>query len=176
MALEEYNKKRDFSKSKEPKGKEGEDKQIFVVQKHDASNLHYDFRISVDGVLKSWAIPKGPSMNPSNKKLAIPTEDHPMDYADFEGTVPEGQYGAGTVMVWDKGEYENPKDKSLSEQLKEGHITVKLKGEKLKGGFALTKIGKNWIFIKMKDEHASEKDILKEEPNSVLSGKSLEEI
>lgn len=186
MSLKEYKDKRDFRKTPEPKGKKkssGED--VFVVQKHDASHLHYDLRLEVGGVLKSWAVPKGPSLNPKTKRLAVMTEDHPVDYADFEGVIPEG-YGAGTVMVWDEGTYENLSERdgegiSMAEGLEKGHVKFELKGKKLKGAWDLIKTGmggseKNWLLIKEKDEHASEKDILEEKPDSAKSGKSLEEI
>jgi bifunctional non-homologous end joining protein LigD len=142
MALEEYRKKRDFNVTPEPAGRarrRSSGKRIFVVQKHDASRLHYDFRLEINGVLASWAVPRGPSMNPADKRLAVRTEDHPIDYADFEGVIPEGQYGAGTVMVWDKGTYE-PEDKlSPEEQLARGEINVLLHGKKLRGGFVLVR-------------------------------------
>jgi bifunctional non-homologous end joining protein LigD len=111
-----------------------------VVQKHDASRLHYDFRLAVNGVLASWAVPKGPSMNPADKRLAVRTEDHPLEYAKFEGVIPPGQYGAGTVMVWDLGEYESLEDQSPEEQLARGKIHIALLGEKLRGAFTLVKI------------------------------------
>ena len=184
--LEEYKKKRDFNTTPEPSGELGgtSDDPIFVVQKHDASNLHYDLRLESDGVLKSWAVPKGPSMDPKVKRLAIPTEDHPMAYADFEGVIPEGHYGAGTVIVWDSGAFQNTKgaDASFAENLDEGHATIRLEGTKLLGDFALirTKRGGNrpqWLFFKMKDEYADPgSDIISEKPNSSKTGRSLEEV
>ena len=184
--LEEYNEKRDFSETPEPSGELGstDGDPIFVVQKHDASNLHYDLRLEVDGVLKSWAVPKGPSMDPSVKRLAVPTEDHPMAYADFEGVIPKGHYGAGTVIVWDYGTFSNTKgvDVPLSDNLEEGHATITLKGSKMIGNFALlrTKRGGNrpqWLFFKMKDDYAKPgSDITSELPNSVKTGRSLAEV
>src|SRR6056297_1937199 len=143
--LKYYHQKRDFEQTSEPKesskNASGE-KPIFVIQKHDASNLHYDFRLQVGDVLKSWAVPKGASTHPSEKRLALETEDHPLDYADFEGIIPEGQYGAGVVIVWDTGTYENTSEKkgeklSMEEAVEKGHITVTLHGAKLTGGYAL---------------------------------------
>lgn len=182
--LEEYNRKRDFRKTREPAGKPGKPsgKPIFVIQKHDASNLHYDFRIEVDGTLKSWAVPKGLSTDPKDKRLAIPTEDHPMEYADFEGVIPKDEYGGGTVMVWDRGSYENIKeDVCVSDALDEGHVEIHLKGEKLEGGYAMIRTprgGKEqWLIIKMKDEYSdARRNPVSTEPDSVLSGRSLEEI
>jgi bifunctional non-homologous end joining protein LigD len=182
--LKSYREKRELSKTPEPSAElaEKSDEPIFVVQKHDASNLHYDLRIESEGILKSWAVPKGPSMDPSVKRLAVPTEDHPMAYADFEGVIPEGHYGAGTVIVWDRGVYENLKvDSNIMDNLKEGHVTVMLRGEKLVGGFALIRTGGDkkprWLFFKMKDEDAKPgSDIIKEKPNSVKTGRSLEEV
>lgn len=183
MSLNEYNKKRDFSKTKEPKAsnKNTKKKQIFVVQKHDASNLHYDFRLSINGVLKSWVIPKGPSLNPKDKRLAIETEDHPLSYKDFEGIIEKG-YGKGVVLVWDKGGYENVKEKDISieQSYKKGQIEVELKGEKMKGKWALinSKLGgdkKNWLLIKMGDDYADgRKNVLKLD-KSVISGKRVED-
>jgi DNA ligase D-like protein (predicted 3'-phosphoesterase) len=158
--LKEYLKKRDLKASLEPKGrlvKPSEKESIFVVQEHDASHLHYDFRLELGGVLKSWAVPKGPPMSPQEKRLAIPTEDHPMEYADFKGTIPKGNYGAGTVKTWDRGTFENiKKDRdgkqvSLKDSYDNGTIEVVLKGRKLKGGFALVhmKGKKEWLLIKM---------------------------
>ncbi|MDZ7743442.1 MAG: DNA polymerase ligase N-terminal domain-containing protein [Bacteroidota bacterium] len=188
--LNEYKEKRDFKKTTEPKGgkKKSSDKPRFVIQKHDASNLHYDFRLEIDGVLKSWAIPKGPSTDPSDKRLAAQTEDHPMEYADFEGTIPEDEYGGGTVIVWDGGTYRNlRKEKeddglSMQESFDDGKIEVWLEGKKLKGGYVLvhTKLGgsdKNWLFKKMKDDEAdARKKPVKSEPKSILSDKTIEEM
>jgi bifunctional non-homologous end joining protein LigD len=138
MALEEYRRKRKFTETPEPVGcgRRAGRARIFVVQKHDASRLHYDFRLEINGVLVSWVVPKGPSMNPAEKRLAIRTEDHPLEYADFEGLIPEGQYGAGTVMVWDKGTYEPEDGIPPDEQLARGKIDVALHGKKLRGRLA----------------------------------------
>ncbi len=182
--LKKYKLKRNLRKTPEPIESKPGNKNIFVVQKHDASNLHYDFRIQIKDVLVSWAVPKGPSMDPSVKRLAIPTEDHPLSYADFEGTIPEGQYGAGTVMVWDIGTFENIKNQSLQDQKENGQIEIKLKGKKLKGNFSLVKfmgkkdfLDQKWLLIKMSDKYVSKKgDILKDKPNSAKSGKSLKKI
>lgn len=158
--LKKYRGKRDFKKTNEPFGaKKNSKKKIFVIQKHDASNLHYDFRLEVDGVLKSWSVPKGPSTDPSEKRLAIPTEDHPLEYADFEGIIPEDQYGGGNVMIWDAGTYENQKDdKTIKKSLEDGHATFWLNGKKLKGGYALIRTGKGddekWLLIKKDDDEA----------------------
>lgn len=153
MGLKEYKKKRKFSKTPEPESESKSKKSkkpIFVVQKHDASNLHYDFRIEMDGVLKSWAVPKKPSKDPAVKRLAIPTEDHPLEYADFEGEIPEGEYGAGTVEIWDKGTY-----KKLEGSMNSGKLVLDLKGKKLKGKYSLVNFKKKhkelWLLIKMKD-------------------------
>ncbi len=186
MSLKEYKKKRDFSKTKEPKGKKKSSKKnIFVVHKHNASNLHYDFRLEINGVLKSWAIPKGPSLNPKDKRLAIETEDHPIEYADFEGTIPEGEYGAGTVMVWDKGSFENKsEDKKKKKEISpkkaydNGHLTFELKGKKLKGEFSLIKTKRNnqWLLIKKNDSFADKKNNVLNENKSVMSNKTLEQL
>jgi bifunctional non-homologous end joining protein LigD len=179
----EYETKRNFSKTKEPLSnkKKTTKKAIYVIQKHSAAHLHYDFRLEIDGVLKSWAIPKGPSLNPKEKRLAIETEDHPIKYADFEGVIPEGEYGAGVVMIWDKGTFKSIKDLSPKEMYDKGEIEIEIKGKKLKGRYVLFKMRdrekKMWLLTKMKDEYAdTKKDLLKKEPNSVKSGKSLEEI
>ncbi len=186
--LEDYQAKRDFRRTPEPSGtgRGPAATPIFVVQKHDASRLHYDFRLEVDGVLKSWAIPRGPSTDPKDKRLAVPTEDHPLEYADFEGTIPAGEYGAGTVMVWDFGTYRNITEKKgeaipMAQAVPHGHLKVWLEGKKLKGGYALTrfKTGKDeaWLLVKADDEAADpDTDILKARPDSALSGRSLEEI
>jgi DNA ligase D-like protein (predicted 3'-phosphoesterase) len=190
-SLTTYKQKRDFDHTPEPKAvkaKASSKRRVFVVQKHDASHLHYDFRIEVEGVLKSWAVPKGPSMDPSQKRLAVPTEDHPLEYAGFEGTIPDDQYGGGTVMVWDSGTYRNLKEQEgggempMTETVERGRIELWLDGKKLRGGFALVRTrmaGKQqqWLLIKMKDDEARPgKDILVEQPDSAVSGRSLEEI
>ena len=181
--LKEYSAKRDFKRTKEPAAEVGESsaKPMFVIQKHDASHLHYDLRLEVDGVLKSWAVPKGPSMDPQVKHLAVHVEDHPMAYGGFEGTIPEGEYGAGTVMVWDTGTYENiqagkEKPLSMAEAFDKGRIEVLLKGKKLKGLFALIRTARGWLLFKMNDEFARTGDILVEAPDSAVTGRSLEKI
>lgn len=157
-----YNEKRNFAHTPEPamgKAPSGGDA-VFVVQRHEASHLHFDFRLEADGVLKSWAVPKGPSMNPHEKRLAVMVEDHPLDYAGFEGTIPEGQYGAGTVEVWDKGIYTPvEKHRDVSHALDEGLLEFDLHGRKLKGLFSLVRTNmdgqqKNWLLIKKEDEFA----------------------
>jgi bifunctional non-homologous end joining protein LigD len=187
MSLKEYVKKRDFKKTSEPKAGASKDKDhlIFVVQKHDASRLHYDFRLEMDGVLKSWAVPKGPMLDPKVKHLAMMVEDHPFDYLNFEGIIPEGEYGGGTVIVWDEGTYEpiepikgkKAQEKALLKQLASGQLKIKLHGEKLNGEFALVKthgMGENaWLMIKHKDEFATSEDVTKQE-KSILSGKTIE--
>jgi bifunctional non-homologous end joining protein LigD len=187
MALTLYKKKRSFKKTPEPTGGKASGSVLrFVVQKHAASRLHYDFRLEMDGVLKSWAVPKGPSLNPEDKRLAMMVEDHPYDYRSFEGIIPEGNYGAGTVIVWDEGTYEalipgdkSTQEKSLLQQLKKGSLKFRMIGNKLKGEFALVKL-KNaennaWLLIKHRDKYAKETDITKKD-KSVVSGKTLESI
>jgi bifunctional non-homologous end joining protein LigD len=189
MPLAEYRRKRKFTETPEPVGRarRSDRSRIFVVQKHDASRLHYDFRLAINGVLASWAVPKGPSMNPADKRLAVRTEDHPLEYADFEGSIPAGQYGAGTVMVWDKGTYDPKNGVPPEKQLAQGKIEVKLHGVKLQGGFTLVRTGKRsapssdkelWLLIKHRDEYADPWwDI--ENPRldrSVLTGRSMNEI
>lgn len=155
---------------------------LFVVQQHGARSPHYDLRLENRGVLKSWAIPKGPSTNPAKKQLALMTEDHPLSYATFEGIIPEGQYGAGPVIVWDIGTFENMKDTPLAQCIEEGEITILLKGKKLKGGYALIRLAsakKNnaWLLVKMNDKEADRtRDITKELPNSVLSHRPLAKV
>ncbi|WP_278379011.1 DNA polymerase ligase N-terminal domain-containing protein [Chryseobacterium arthrosphaerae] len=167
MALKDYHNKRKFDETSEPKGKtkKSKDKLIFVIQRHAASRLHYDFRLEMEGVLKSWAVPKGPSLDPKDKRLAMMVEDHPYDYKDFEGNIPEGNYGAGQVEVWDSGTYE-PLDensrlsdeKELLKELHAGSLKFILHGKKLKGEFALVKMKNSednaWLLIKHKDEFA----------------------
>ena len=156
MSLEKYRQKRKFERTPEPSGTEDTTgRGIFVVQKHRASHLHYDFRLEVDGVLASWAVPKGPSMNPKERHLAVQVEDHPLAYADFEGEIPEGNYGAGTVEIWDRGFFlpaGNPQ-----QGIAQGKLEFALLGEKLKGGFALIRLSgqqKNWLLIKINDSYA----------------------
>ena len=171
MALTKYNEKRNFKQTSEPKGKIiKEAKNRFVIQRHHASRLHYDFRLELDGVLKSWAVPKGPSMNPKDKRLAMMVEDHPVDYIGFEGYIPEGNYGAGHVMIWDKGIYTpvNTRHEQISgkEALswlnKKGELKFELKGKKLKGEFVLVKLKNaaenSWLLIKHRDEFAVDEE------------------
>jgi bifunctional non-homologous end joining protein LigD len=185
--LKDYQKKRKFEETPEPPPvlRSHDDHLIFVVHKHAARALHYDLRLELDGVLKSWAVPKGPSLDPAQKRLAVQVEDHPFDYKDFEGTIPEGNYGAGTVMIWDRGVYQHPAAKTLQENkqllidgLENGNLKFVLAGEKLKGEFALVKTkkdDKSWLLIKKKDSYATTADILKEN-RSVESHMTLEEI
>jgi len=189
-SLVTYKSKRNFDTSPEPKGdsmpKKRSSKPIFVIQKHDASHLHYDFRLEIDGVLKSWAIPKGPSTDPHDKRLAMETEDHPMEYAKFEGIIPEGNYGAGSVIIWDHGTFDNIKEKDgkkipLKQCYKNGQIEVTLHGKKLHGGYALIRTksddNKKWLCIKMRDEYAdARRNPVSTQPESVVSGKTVEEI
>jgi bifunctional non-homologous end joining protein LigD len=179
MGLAEYKKKRRFNVTPEPgpQEKSSELGNIFVVQKHRATQLHYDFRLEADGVLKSWAVPKGPSMDPSVKRLAMQVEDHPVDYADFEGVIPEGEYGGGTVMVWDYGVYAPENVKKVSHGLRKGDLKFVLLGEKLKGSFVLVHTReRQWLLIKHKDEYASDEEISETEPYSVLTKRTLTEI
>ncbi len=188
MPLKKYKEKRDFKKTPEPAaGKKSRGRALsFVIQKHNATNLHYDFRLEVDGVLKSWAVPKGPSLNPSDKRLAMMVEDHPFDYKDFEGIIPKGEYGGGEVIIWDNGTYHalSTEDKKESEKImhdgiQKGEIKFVLEGHKLKGEFVLVKMkgrGENaWLLIKHRDSHASKENILDQE-NSVVSGNSIEDL
>jgi DNA ligase D-like protein (predicted 3'-phosphoesterase) len=187
-SLKDYQEKRDFRRTPEPAGRESPTSQapIFVIQKHAARQLHYDFRLEVDGVLKSWAIPKGPSTDPQDKRLAVPTEDHPLEYADFEGIIPEGAYGGGTVLVWDTGPYRNLTEKkgvaiSMAQAVAHGHVKVWLEGKKLRGAYALTRFrtGKDesWLLVKADDEEADpRRHPVADEPRSVLSGRTIEEI
>ena len=186
--LDDYRGKRDFSRTPEPPGERdaAAARPIFVIQMHDATTLHYDFRLAADGVLKAWAVPTGPSMNPKEKRLAVPTEDHPLDYAGFEGVIPEGSYGAGTVLVWDRGSYRNLTQKEGreiggAEAVRRGHLSVWLEGEKVRGGYALTRFrtgkGEAWLLVKMDDTEADPaRDPVATEPRSVVSGRTLENI
>jgi len=188
MALTTYNQKRSFDQTTEPTGGKAKAGELrFVIQKHDASRLHYDFRLEMNGVLKSWAVPKGPSTDPGTRRLAMMVEDHPYDYRDFEGIIPEGNYGAGTVIVWDEGTYtpiedlpdKKSQEKYLLDHLKKGSLKFVLHGKKLKGEFALVRtngMGENsWLLIKHRDKYASDKDIT-EKDKSVQSGKTLDTI
>ena len=198
MTLETYRQKRNFKQTPEPppeasaSAPRGEPLR-FVVQKHAASHLHYDFRLELGGALKSWAVPKGPSLNPEDKRLAMMVEDHPLDYRTFEGIIPEGNYGAGTVMVWDEGTYtalgaetREESERLLREQMGKGSLKIFLRGEKLKGAYSLSKMrggnvsssGKDenaWLLIKKQDDFATKQDVLRWD-RSVLSGRSMEEI
>ncbi|HEY9126254.1 MAG TPA: DNA polymerase ligase N-terminal domain-containing protein, partial [Acidobacteriaceae bacterium] len=191
-ALTRYRAKRDFDITAEPRGnkrtvlsRDAHTALPFVIQKHAASRLHYDFRLAWDGVLKSWAVAKGPSYYPGDKRLAVQVEDHPLEYGDFEGTIPKGQYGGGTVMVWDTGEWTPLGDATRG--FKEGHLKFELRGKKLKGTWALVRMhGKaggtdkaNWLLIKEKDRFAREAaktPVTEEAPNSASSGRTMEEI
>ncbi len=192
MSLKEYKRKRKFAETPEPppKVKRGKGLLRFVVQKHDATRTHYDFRLEIDGVFKSWAVPKGPSLTSGDPRLAVYVEDHPLDYGSFEGVIPKGNYGAGTVMVWDEGTYvergstgRSDSEKALSAALQKGHLTFILKGNKLRGEFALVKIrkkrpgekGNAWLLVKKHDAEASRKDVLKD-GRSVLTGRRMDEI
>lgn len=157
MGLELYNKKRDFRGTPEPKGKISKtDSRTFVVQEHHATNLHFDFRMEIGGVLKSWSVPKGPSMDPSIKRLAVPTEDHPLEYAKFEGRIPEGHYGAGMQLIWDAGTFETFGGENPEKQFKKGKLQFELSGKRLKGTFNLFRLhgGDGWLLVKADDEHA----------------------
>jgi len=183
MALEEYAAKRTFANTPEPapgktKSKPGA---YFCVQRHDATRLHYDFRLEIDGVLKSWAVPKGPSLDPAVKHLAAHVEDHPVEYGDFEGTIPAGNYGAGSVMLWDRGTFDLLGDTSADDQIKRGDLKFRLHGEKLNGDFALVLMkgrgkGNEWLIIKKKDEFATPAWDIEGYAYSVLSGRTQEEI
>jgi bifunctional non-homologous end joining protein LigD len=189
MALEEYRKKRDFSKTPEPAGKavrSGAPERFFCVQKHLASHLHYDFRLEHNGVLLSWAVPKGPSLDPKTKRLAMQVEDHPRDYGDFEGVIPEG-YGAGIVMLWDRGTWK-PEGPDVDAALKKGDLKFTLDGYKLKGSWVLVRTGgrypgarggsdaRSWLLIKHRDEWAGDLDITAFAPLSVKSNGGFEDI
>ena len=183
--LRRFRDKRDFSKTPEPHGrgrrKRGRGEPRFVIQKHAASSLHYDFRLEADGVLKSWAVPKGPSLDPREKRLAMPTEDHPLAYGDFEGVIPEGQYGAGEVIVWDTGTYRVLGDEAAADALEAGHLSFWLEGEKLRGGYALTRMGgggrERWLLVKKDDEGADRRrNPVSTQPESVRSGKMIEQL
>lgn len=185
----EYERKRDLDHTPEPKGRRRKgtrrDRPIFVVQEHDARSRHFDLRLEVSGALKSWAVPKGPSTDPREKRLATPTEDHPLEYADFEDVIPEGQYGAGTVIVWDRGHYENLTVDDGGEQvdaaqaIERGRLTVRLHGQKLRGAYALTRMDgrEEWLLIKKRDEDAdARRNPVSSQPESVVSGRTIEDL
>ena len=185
MALEIYRKKRQFGVTPEPRGRKGRrGGDRYVIQKHDATRLHYDLRLELDGVMKSWAVTRGPSLDPSEKRLAVQVEDHPIEYNTFEGTIPKGEYGGGTVMIWDRGRWAPEGDPHRG--LAKGHLTFDLDGEKLRGRWHLVRLRKrandrhdNWLLIKGKDEYARagrDADILEKEPQSVATGRSMDEI
>lgn len=187
VPLAEYNAKRDFTRTREPAGKvpKAKGKALhFVIQKHDASHLHYDFRLELDGVMKSWAVPKGPSLDPSVKRLAMEVEDHPISYNSFEGTIPQGEYGGGTVMLWDRGTYE-AEDGGGAESLREGYrrgdLKITLHGKRLSGSFVLVRMKRpgrpQWLLIKHHDDYADPlRDITADVTTSVASKRSMEQI
>src|SRR5580765_6285550 len=196
--LTEYRRKRDFARTQEPSGDTTESrtrpgKLRFVIQKHAARNLHFDLRLELDGVMKSWAVPKGPSLDPSVKRLAMQVEDHPIDYNTFEGTIPKGEYGGGTVMLWDRGTYSSDTAASsdeeedvLREQLRKGDLKITFHGERLHGSFALIRMKfsrdasssskPQWLLIKHRDRFATDEDVVAENMTSVDSGQTMEEI
>jgi DNA ligase D-like protein (predicted 3'-phosphoesterase) len=196
--LERYRSKRDFGSTREPApaatGRRGGPKQkgrkargkvtdpVFVIQEHAASTHHYDVRLEVDGVLVSWSVPKGPSTDPRDKRLAVQTEDHPLDYAEFEGTIPKGEYGGGSVIVWDAGTYRNLNERhgstvGMREALENGHASVWLEGAKLVGGWSFTRTAKDWILVKRRDDNAdARRNPVRTQPESVLSGHTVKTI
>jgi bifunctional non-homologous end joining protein LigD len=189
MSLREYRRKRRFDVTPEPAGKSSQPAQAtrrlrYAIQKHQATHLHYDLRLEWNGVLLSWAVPKGPSLDPSVKRLAMRVEDHPLDYADFEGVIPEGEYGAGTVMVWDRGTW-IPEDEDVDAALRRGELKFTLHGVKLKGSWVLVRTRSGypassgrpaWLLIKHRDAYASDRDVTVAMPLSVISKRTLAEI
>jgi DNA ligase D-like protein (predicted 3'-phosphoesterase) len=187
MSLSEYRRKRRSGRSPEPRARRGLRRRKasaepqFVIQHHAARSDHYDLRLEIDGVLASWAIPLGPSANPRDRRMARRTEDHPLDYATFEGVIPEGEYGAGGVIVWDRGIYINATQREMGEGLTRGHLSFRLRGEKLCGGFSLTRIrdGKDetWLLMKRYDAEADAwRKPVNPQPESVLSGRTLDDL
>lgn len=192
--LHEYRARRDFERTAEPAGgavrpARGNEWPKFCIQKHDASHLHYDLRLEAEGVLKSWAVPKGPSLDPADKRLAMRTEDHPLEYLGFEGVIPQGEYGGGTMIVWDVGFFRNLTvdrkgfEIAVADALDEGHLRFWLEGKKLRGAFALTRTSgadeprEKWILVKVRDRMADpERDVVGEEPGSVLTGRTTEQV
>jgi bifunctional non-homologous end joining protein LigD len=188
--LAEYKRKRDFTKTAEPEGKTTRGRSAralkYVIQKHAASRLHFDFRLELDGVMKSWAVPKGPSYDPAVRRLAMEVEDHPIEYNSFEGTIPKGEYGGGTVMLWDRGTYE-PEDgggaKALREGYERGDLKIVLHGKRLRGGWVLVRMRRDeggraqWLLIKHRDEYAdADYDVVADVTTSVASGRTMDEI
>ena len=185
--LTEYNAKRDFTRTAEPAGKVPKPRSKtlhFVIQKHAASHLHYDFRLELDGVMKSWAVPKGPSLDPSVRRLAMEVEDHPIAYNTFEGTIPQGEYGGGTVMLWDRGTYEADDDggaASLRRGYEKGELRFVMHGKRIRGGFVLARLRRpgrpQWLLIKRRDQYADpERDVTAEETTSVATRRTMEQI
>jgi DNA ligase D-like protein (predicted 3'-phosphoesterase) len=149
----------------------------FVIQQHHATSMHYDFRLEVAEAFRSWAVPKGPSMDPRDKRLAMAVDDHALSWGDFEGVIPKGEYGAGPVIVWDRGTYENLRDEPMEEALAAGHASFRLDGEKLHGGWSLRQIeGRRWLLVKRRDDEADGPDPVAERPESVVSGRTIEEL
>jgi bifunctional non-homologous end joining protein LigD len=186
VSLAEYREKRNFARTPEPSGESKSTRKaasrLYVIQKHRATQLHYDFRLEFDGVLLSWAVPKGPSLDPSVKRLAMQVEDHPIDYAGFEGVIPEGDYGGGTVMVWDNGTWSAESD-DVTKALEKGDFKFTLHGKKLRGSWVLVRTrgygsqsGKSWLLIKHRDRYASLKDVTEEQPRSVVSKRLMADI
>jgi bifunctional non-homologous end joining protein LigD len=188
-ALAEYRRKRDFTRTREPAGGRSRAgrKLAFVIQKHAASHLHFDLRLELDGVMKSWAVPKGPSLDPTVKRLAMQVEDHPIEYNKFEGTIPEGEYGGGTVMLWDRGTYTAPGDEpdpeaALRRGYEKGDFKFALHGKRLQGSWVLVRIRRDeerrqWLLIKHRDEYAEEgADIVADVTTSVATGRTMDEI
>jgi DNA ligase D-like protein (predicted 3'-phosphoesterase) len=186
--LKAYRGKRNLRRSPEPSGRgwSRRGRSRFVIQQHDATSLHFDVRLEADGVLKSWAVPKGPSTDPRDRRLAMPTEDHPLDYADFEGVIPEGEYGAGPVIVWDAGTFRNltqekGREIPVGRAVRDGHVSVWLEGEKLRGGYAFTRVARGkrdrWILVKEDDAEAdARRKPVSTQPESVLSGRTIREV
>jgi DNA ligase D-like protein (predicted 3'-phosphoesterase) len=189
-SLQTYHEKRDFTRTPEPAGGDPAPGggPIFVIHKHAATRLHYDLRLEVDGVLKSWSVPRGPSSRPADRRLAVEVEDHPIDYRDFEGVIPKGQYGAGRVILWDRGTYRNITDNPrrptpMARALEHGKVEISFEGHKIKGGYALIRMERpgraknNWLLIKLKDEHVgSLAEDLEDQPQSVATGRTLEDL
>jgi DNA ligase D-like protein (predicted 3'-phosphoesterase) len=197
-SLKEYERKRDFSKTREPSGKarsKGKGKRKarrrhprFSIQKHSATSLHYDLRLEVDGVLASWAVPKGPSLDPRDKRLAMRTEDHPLEYLEWEGVIPKGEYGAGPMIVWDRGVFQNISETrrgeklELADAIEKGDVKIFMLGEKIKGAYALVRTSdpgerEQWLMIKKRDEGAdARRKPTSSQPESVLSGKTIEQL